>query len=105
MLTQAKLRDILWYDPETGVFIWLRPPKHNSKLLGKPAGNTRPDGYTTIRINGEAYYAHRLAFLYMTGQWPEPETDHIDRNPFNDRWSNLREATSSLNKYNQERNV
>ena len=58
-----------------------------------------------IRIRGKAYYSHRLAFLYMTGEWPLEEVDHIDRNPYNDAWVNLRKATSSLNKWNQERHM
>lgn len=103
MLTQSRLRQLLSYDPETGVWIWLNPPNHNTRLKGKVAGNRRKDGYLRIRIGGAHYYSSQLACLYMTGKFPEEEMDHEDRDPSNDKWSNLRPATSSQNKYNQER--
>lgn len=99
-LTQSRLKHLLNYDPETGDWTWLNPPNHNTRLKGQLAGNRRADGYLLIRIMGRAYYSGRLAWFYMTGEWPE-EIDHRDRDPSNDRWSNLREATSSLNKYNR----
>lgn len=102
MLTGTQLQ-ALEYIPETGEWFWRDPPAHNSKLKDKLAGNLRSDGYRTIRIGGEAYYASRLAFLWMLGRWPYEEADHIDRDPSNDKWSNLRDATSSLNKLNQGR--
>lgn len=101
MLTQAQLKHLLHYDPETGEWIWLNPPNHNTRLKGQLAGNRRRDGYLLIRINGQAYYSSRLAFLYMTGEMPRMEVDHKDRDPANDAWVNLREATSSQNKYNR----
>jgi hypothetical protein len=96
------LRDVLSYDPETGVWVWLNPPNHNTRLRGKVAGTVRQDGYRKIRINGVPYYSGRLAWFYMTGEWPKEEVDHRDRDPSNDKWSNLREATSSQNKYNRK---
>lgn len=101
MLTQKRLKELLHYDPETGDWIWINAPSHNTRLNGKPAGTTRSDGYRTIRIGGTAYYTSRLAILYMTGEWPEEEADHEDRNPRNEKWSNLRPASSSQNKYNR----
>lgn len=56
-----------------------------------------------IRIRGRLYYSARLAVFYVTGEWPKDEVDHIDRDPSNDRWVNIREATSSQNKYNKTR--
>ena len=103
MLTRERMIKCLRYDPDTGLFIWINPPKHNRKLLGQIAGNVRSDGYRKIRIAGIAYYASHLACLYMTGKLPDEEMDHIDRDPSNDRWDNLREANSSLNKRNQGR--
>lgn len=102
ILDQKWLQELLHYDPRTGVWTWLDPPNHNTRLRGQVAGYVRHDGYTLIRIGGRAYYASRLAFLYMTGEWPKDEVDHVDRNPANDRWSNLREATSSENKWNRD---
>lgn len=103
MLTGTKL-ERLEYFPETGDWIWRDPPGHNSQLRDKPAGNRRADGYLLIRIEGTAYYASRLAFVWMLGRWPFEEVDHVDRDPSNDRWDNLRDATSSENKYNREPN-
>lgn len=103
MITAERLRTILEYNPDTGDWIWLDPPNHNTRLKGQTAGNLRSDGYRAIRIDGALYYSSRLACLYMTGEWPIEEMDHKDRDPSNDRWSNLREASSSLNKRNQGR--
>lgn len=103
MITASYIEKCLHYAPETGVFTWVNPPNHNSNLRGQRAGTVRPDGYRTIRLGGRAYYASRLACAWMLGKWPDEEMDHIDRDPTNDKWSNLREATSSLNKRNQGR--
>jgi hypothetical protein len=104
MLTQDRLKYLLHYDPETGDWTWLNPPNHNTRLKGRLAGNRRHDGYLRIRIDGGLFYSSHLACLYMTGKLPDKEMDHIDRNPANDKWSNLRQATSSQNKYNRALN-
>lgn len=101
MLSQGYLKNLLNYDPDTGIWTWINPPNHNTRLMGKRAGNRRCDGYLKIRIDGVAYYAGRLAYLYMQGRMPLFEVDHIDRDPSNDKWDNLREATSSENKCNR----
>lgn len=101
MLTGTKLQR-LEYIPETGEWYWRDPPNHNRWLKDRLAGNRRHDGYLRIRIECVAYYASRLAFLWMLGRWPYDEVDHKDRDPSNDRWDNLRDATSSLNKYNRD---
>lgn len=103
MLTGSKLEELLCYDPETGVWVWTSHWKVRPRHRGQIAGNLRSDGYRIIRIDGVGYYSGRLAFLYMEGFWPI-EVDHVDRDPSNDKWINLREATSSLNKYNREPN-
>lgn len=100
MITQERLKKKLSYDPETGDWVWFNCSLHNTRRNGQIAGNLRDDGYRLIRIDGTRYYSSRLAFLYMTGKWPKDEVDHIDRDPSNDRWNNLREATSSMNKFN-----
>lgn len=103
MLTGTRLESCLHYDPDAGLFTWINPPNHNSRLKGHIAGCIRSDGYRKIRIGGLDYYASRLACLWMLGRFPDEEMDHIDRDPSNDQWSNLREADSSLNKRNQGR--
>lgn len=95
MLTQEELKKQLSYDPETGVFTWaIRKPKVK---FGSTAGKVRPKGYVEIRVNLVSYFAHRLAWLYMTGSWPEADIDHINRDPSDNRFSNLRPASRSQN--------
>lgn len=99
MLTQERLKEVLNYDPLAGLFTWLiRPGKFSRKRIGDIAGYSRPDdGYVSIRIDGKNYYAHRLAFLYMTDSFPENDTDHINTDGSDNRWENLRLATRSQN--------
>lgn len=100
MLTGSQLERLLHYDPDIGLWTWSNHHSVNPRHRGQEAGYVRSDGYRIIRIGGVAHYSGRLAFLYMKGYWPE-EVDHEDRDPRNDKWTNLREATSSLNKYNR----
>lgn len=94
-ITREQLKQLLEYDPNTGTFTWLSC-KAGQVQPGAAAGHIRKDGYASIKIGGKAYKAHRLAWLYMTGNWPE-EIDHRDRDPSNNRWENLREATHAEN--------
>jgi hypothetical protein len=108
-LTAETLRSLVHYDPETGDFTWLRRPEidqwasmWNTKWAGKRAGNYNMSiGYRTIGIFDERYLAHRLAYLYMTGEWPAEVVDHINMNRGDNRWANLRAASHSENKYNR----
>jgi len=75
--------------------MWLDGPR-----AGKVAGSRNAAGYWQITIDGINYYGHRLAVLYMTGEWPEVETDHRDLNKTNNRWRNLRKATTTQNQAN-----
>lgn len=97
-----RLRQVLHYDPATGHFTWkvMRP---SNRLIGTRAGTIstgRTKGYFKISIDGKIYYAHRLAWLYMTGQWPSEQIDHINGIPGDDRFCNLREATHAENQRN-----
>ncbi len=93
-ITQADLHQLFIYEPETGVFRW--------KETGEVAGSPRDErGYIRININSKhRYYAHRLAFIYMTGECPQ-YVDHIDGDKANTRWGNLRQATKSQNGMNR----
>ncbi len=99
MITYNRLREALDYCPETGHFIWKIRPSGRANP-GDRAGCLSPNGYWQIGLDTERHNAHRLAWLWMMGHWPEDEIDHIDGNPSNNAWPNLRNATSSLNKQN-----
>lgn len=92
-LTADRLRSILRYDPDTGLFWWREPGK--KRRLDRPAGNIDPPphDYARVRIDGVKYLGHRLAWLYVHGEWPEPTTDHKNRLKHDNRISNLRLAT------------
>lgn len=91
------IREFLHYDPDSGIFTWTK--HHFSNLVGKRAGRIAKSGYRQISINDKLYYEHRLAFLYMTGRWPE-NSDHKDLNRANNKWENLREANYTQNNQN-----
>jgi hypothetical protein len=101
VLTQERLIELLHYDPDTGLFTRLRT--RGSSKAGAIAGGISKgprDGYLRIKVDGKRYKAHRLAFLYMTGKWPNGLVDHKDTNKLNNSWKNLRESTNGQNKAN-----
>lgn len=98
MITQQELKEIIFYNPDTGLFTWLKR-RSQRVLAGDNAGSIRKDGYHIIVIDGKYYYGHRLAWFYMKGEWVD-EIDHEDTNPSNNKWINLRESTHSQNKGN-----
>ncbi len=93
------LRSALIYDPETGLFRWRHA--RGRMASGSLAGNINHYGYRMIWINRYIYSAHRLAWLYTTGEWPRLGIDHINGNPSDNRFCNLRLATSSQNGHNK----
>lgn len=98
MITQSRLKELLHYDPDTGVFTWL--VSRQRIRCGDVAGCIRSDGYRKIGVVGKPYQAHRLAWLYMTGSWPKDGTDHRNGVKDDNRWDNLREATQCENNQN-----
>lgn len=102
MLTADRLREVLDYDPDTGFFTW-RVSNGRRAIKGHEAGFIHAKGYRRIKIDGRLYEAHRLAFLYVTGEWPEHGVDHRDMDPSNNAWGNLRPATPSQNAANSIR--
>lgn len=100
MITAAKVRELLIYEPETGRFIW-RVDRGTAIKAGSAAGYTRSDGYKIFSFTEHGHYlGHRLAWLYMTGEWPPAMVDHINGDPSDNRWANLRAATRSQNMMN-----
>jgi len=101
-LTLARLQAVLDYNPDTGVFTW-KMRLSNRITVGASAGSLDRDGYFIISIDGTRYFAHRLAWLYMTSAWPKDDIDHINGSPSDNRWENLRAATRSQNLANTSR--
>lgn len=97
-LTAERLRELLHYDPLTGLFI--RIVRRGKEKIGSTAGRIDSFGHRQIGIDGRRYLAHRLAWLYMTGVWPIDQIDHINGVPDGNQWSNLRQATGSQNQQN-----
>ncbi len=97
-LTAERLRELLDYDQETGIFTWL--VTRGKGLRGTIAGSAKEDGYVMIRIDRRRYRAHRLAWLHVTGEWPEEEIDHVNRQRADNRFVNLRQATRSEQQQN-----
>jgi hypothetical protein len=97
-LTAERLREILDYYPQTGIWVW-----RVGRRAGREAGCKLDSGYVLIRIDGRLYRANRLAWLYMTGEWPPEDIDHEDRNPANGSFFNLRPATRGENIANAKR--
>lgn len=101
--TFGRIRNLLNYDADTGVFTWREAAGRWGRIrAGTVAGGVNKiHGYREISIGGKLYKAHRLAWLYMTGEWPKEEIDHINRNRADNRFVNLREATTAQNLYNK----
>jgi hypothetical protein len=99
-LTQARLKELLHYEPETGEFFWrTRSGTRGPDLAGRRAGCITSNGYWYICIDGKIYSGHRLAWLYVHGYFPK-ELDHINRIRSDCRIVNLREATRSQTRMN-----
>ncbi len=107
MITQEQLKEVLHYCPETGVFTWLVGNKRRVHA-GDVAGcvNRRKQcgkSYRHVGVHNREYLAHRLAFLYMTGEFPENEVDHKDGDGLNNIWTNLRAVTGLENHKNMRK--
>lgn len=99
MITQAELRAALRYDAATGDFFWIKAAR--GRRAGSRAGSVNSEGYIKVGLQGRIYGAHQLAWLYVSGKWPDKKIDHIDRRRDNNAMSNLRLANNQQNAVNR----
>ena len=99
LLTQQRLKELLTYDLETGDFFWIK--NRGPVKIGDKAGSKHKDGYLHIFIEGKHYLCHRLAWMYVHGEWPKKCIDHINGNKKDNRIKNLRDVEVSQNMHNQ----
>lgn len=100
-LSAVQVRELLAYDPETGLLTWKVEGRGTSQ--GRVAGSMRNNGYFRVGIRRKAYSIHRIAWLIYYGEWPKDQVDHIDGDRTNNRISNLRPASATVNSQNRVR--
>jgi hypothetical protein len=100
MLTQARLKELFSYNPKTGNFTVIKTRKGSSKKIGDVLGSKNYAGYLEAEIDAKKYYLHRLAYLYMTGEFPQGHIDHRNRNKTDNSWKNLKVVTHQENMQN-----
>lgn len=98
MITQTRLKELLQYDPNTGVFTWIKSGRGRRANV---AGSIGKRGYIEIGIDSNKYLAHRLAWLFVYGHMPLNILDHIDHNTSNNSIDNLRDVSKAENAQNQ----
>lgn len=97
LITQSDLKELLNYDCKTGIFTWSK--NRRGVIVNKPLGTDNGYGYLRITVLGKSYYAHRLAWLYVHGEMPKEQIDHINCNKSDNRICNLREVTAKENQH------
>lgn len=100
VLTVDRLRELFHYDPDTGIFTRIKTSRNQAKpgvVAGYVQNNERRRGYVVIGIDNKTYSCHRLAWLYVNGVWPEKNIDHINGDKSDNRITNLRDVSQSVN--------
>ncbi len=98
-----RAREILHYDPETGIFTRKVRTAQRHQVGDRACGNPVKAGHLRVAFDGEKYLAHRLAWLYIYGEWPKKYIDHINGDPADNRIANLRDVSLKTNSENQRR--
>jgi hypothetical protein len=101
MLTYQRLRELLDYEPQTGRFFW-KVKTARCVHIGDLAGAIERNGYRRITFGKQRFLAHRLAWLYVSGEWPLGDIDHVNGNKDDNRIENLRAATVAQNAMNKK---
>lgn len=101
-VTAEFIRSIVHYDPDTGIFTRIKKMRADD-VIGKVLGTITKNGYIHICIKNRLYLAQRLAWFYMTREWPVALVDHKDTDKTNNRWKNLRAATKTENGQNSRK--
>ena len=95
------IEEALKYNSATGLFTWLRPTNRRVKI-GDYAGSIGSEGYVNIMYYGKQHKAHRLAWLFVHGKYPDGQIDHINQDRTDNRIANLRVVTNSENQLNRK---
>ena len=98
-VNQKEIKELLHYNPDTGLFSWRNNITHNIKAGDIAGGDNH--GYISITIKGKLYYAHRLAWLYVYGEVPPNQIDHINHDKSDNRIANIRPVSNSENQKNK----
>lgn len=95
-----EIRQLIHYDPYTGKFFWKRS-NHSKQVIGQELGSLNTIGYYTLSLNKHIYYAHRVAWALVMGEWPKGVIDHINGNKADNSFWNLRDTTYRINQENR----
>ena len=102
-LSHQRLLEVVQYDKSTGDFSWRAQRRRGPRrVIGSRAGYQDEKGYIKISVDGREHKAHRLAWFYVTGEWPPNFIDHVNGRRADNRWANLRLATQAENQQNRK---
>lgn len=102
-LTQTRLKELMYYNPETGELTWLQKSHKNSSIKpGDPVGSVNGQNYLQSRVDGKWYRVHRLCWFWVHGEWPEV-VDHVNGNRLDNRLENLRATNVGGNNHNYQK--